>query len=391
VKGRIEDVRKGNRIIGYRIVIEMPRTERYQDGKTAGRTRKKRLVRSMRGKEYHEAYDEMQRLMAEASTGELGPGRKDILARYLQEWLSLKANLGVKARQGYELNIRRHINPTLGAYKLSEIQPIQIQKLYRKLLDAGLAPRTVEYVHATLHAALQQAVKWRMISYNPAAAAEPPRPKKQEKRALTAEESRAFFAEAINSKIYELLALAAHTGMRRGELLALKWTDIDDGVIHIVRALVRVKGVTHIKELKEGDDKYVGVGESVLTLLGDLRKRNPHDLVFCRENGKPLDPDTVSDWAKEVAQKAGFPDLTLHGLRHTNASVLRAAGVDMRMIQERLGHHSMGQTFKYTHIQLAMQKQVADLLDNLIPVGHQKGTNLPQNGNSSDEQDPQIH
>jgi integrase len=252
----------------------------------------------------------------------------------------------------------------------------------------------VEYVHATLHAALEQAVKWRMIPFNPAASVEPPRPVRDEQAALmTPGDARRFLKEAQKSQIYELLVLAIHTGMRRGELLALRWADIDwkSGAIRIRRSFGRVKGQAYFKEVKERDQKAVVVGGNIVALLRELRACTPHELVFCRTDGSPLDPDTVSDWAAEIAKEAGFPDLTLHGLRHTNATLLRAAGVDEKMIQKRLGHHSLKVTRDYTHVDLAMQRKVAKTLDRIIPVGHQKGTNLAQTGNSAKKSKPAIH
>jgi integrase len=392
LKGRVEEVRKGNKIIGYRIVIEMPRMERYQDGKTAGRTKKRRLVRSMRGRSFDEAYAEMQRPMADESVRELGPSPKTPLGEYLKEWLNLKMDLAPKTRQGYEINIRLHITPILGMVKLGSVKPPQIQRLYKNLLDKGESAGTVRYVHATLHAALEQARKHRVIPFNPASVVDPPSPDTEESAALASPKDVAAFLDvAKESTIYELLVLAVHAGMRRGELLALRWEsiDLDTGLICVCRALSRVKGVWHIKKTKEKHEKYVVVGQSALDLLKALRERNPRDLVFCHGDGKMLDPDTVSDEAAAVLDKAGFPDVTLHGLRHTNATILRASGVDAAMIQKRLGHHSLGMTETYMHINYPMQKQVADLFDGLL--GHQKGTNLPQDGNSSTGSDPRIH
>jgi integrase len=379
MKGHVEKRYKNS----FRIVIQLPKdpaTGRYP-----------RLVRSIRCELKRDAIAEMNRLMVELQQGTFVKPTRTTLEEYLKTWLqSRSSKIAPKTYQGYELNIRRHILPYLGRKRLHEIQPIDVQNLYDEL-SKSVSQRTVQYVHAVLRAALKRAVKLRMLAYNPCDAVDAPRPAKKEARALQAHETSALLDAAEESPINDFIVLALHTGARRGELLALRWDDVDfgNGVLNIRQAMTKIKGVEHVRVPKSGKGRIQPLTKTALATLLTRLKASSHALVFCREDGRALDPTTVTHQFAKVAKKAGFPDLTLHGLRHTHASILLATGVGLRLVQDRLGHEFQATTDGYTHIDMEVQRGVAEKFEEAL--SHRFRTHSVQTGNSSDSSDPAVH
>lgn len=327
------------------------------------------------------------------------PPSRQLLGVFLSDsWLAaVETRLRRGTWESYRRMIRLHVRPHhIADVYLQAIDPGMLNAFYADLLAARegtrpLAPRTVQYIHSIVHRGLRDAVRWGLIPRNPAASADPPRPQASDRRAIgtwTAEQLRRFLAETSTEELGALWHLYATTGCRRGELLGLRWRDVDlaHGRLAIVRTLVEVE--------PHGDDQVswqfgepktsrgrrsMALDAHTIALLKAHRKlqiqermklRNvwqDYDLVFCRADGSPLHPKTVSTRFVDTAERIGMPHLSLHGLRHTWATLALGGNVHPRVVQERLGHSSVGVTLDiYSHVTPAMQSKAAEQVAALI-------------------------
>lgn len=359
MKGRLEKRSKSS----WTVVIEA--------GRDPATGQRRRIYKAVRGNKT-QAKQVMDQLLAELQQGTYVKPEKITLAEYLNEWLetACKPRLAPKTIEGYATCINRHIGPALGQIYLSDLQPMHIQMLYTDLLNKGLSKRTVELVHTVLRAGLKQAVKWQMIPRNPADATEPPRPQRREMQALGPQELQRILDAAAESPIADVVLLAAYTGMRRGEILALRWEDVDlqNKVIFVQRNLVRVNQETIIKTPKtQRGSRRIPIDDEIVSALRRLRSVSQSDWVFSRKDGSPLDPSTVTHQFKRIARQAGFPSLRLHDLRHTYATILLTQGVQAKVVQELLGHESITTTIDtYTHVVESLQREAANIIGNAL-------------------------
>jgi integrase len=283
-----------------------------------------------------------------------------------------------------------------------------IQRYYARALEAGrrdgkggLSPRSVRYHHAVLREALKHAVKWRLIPVNPADAAEPPKPKRPQVKALGPHDIARILetADALHHRDRYLIRAAVYTGMRQGELLALRRDDVglEAGTIYVRQALQRIPGEGHsFKEPKTEKGRRATAMPTLLveTLLAVQAEQpqnrkmiaeigypyHDHGLVFCNSDGKPLDRCGVTRRFKTLAARAGFPDVTFHALRHSHATVLLAQGVHPKVVQERLGHSTISITMDtYSHVLPGLQEEAACKLDSAFgqPLGNREAKTRP--------------
>jgi integrase len=306
------------------------------------------------------------------------------LRAYLEDWLtsSVAARVAERTATDYAALLCRHILPPLGDRKLSQLTPAEIQRVYTRMTEAGLSARTVRYVHAILHAALEQAVKWMLLSRNPATHVDPPRNRRREIRVLSAEELGRFLACAREDRWYALWELLAATGMRPGEALGLLWTDIEGHRIRIQRSLVRhANGRWALKEPKTPRARRtVTIPRTVEQTLQRHRKEQveqrlqvgpeyqDHGLVFAVSNGSPLDWNVaVRRHFKGIAKRAGLPGIRPYDLRHTCATLLLASGENVKVVSERLGHASAALTLDvYSHVLPDMQQRAAERMEQIL-------------------------
>jgi len=368
VKGRLEKRSKSS----WTIVIDMGRDP--ATGKT------KRIYKAVQGNKT-QAKQVMEQMLAELQQGTYVAPTKTTLADYLGEWLKLSCQprLAPKTLYLYRQYCNNHIKPHLGQMRLTDIEPRHIQSLYSELLKDGVGKRMVEVVHIVLNSSLKQAVKWQLIRQNPVAYATPPKAERKKVNALKPHEIPLLMTAAKGSPIENLIFIALATGMRKGELLALKWSDIDldSGVINVQRALVRINGETVIKSPKS---KYatrpVSVDPIALETLRAMKVNSRSEFVFVRKNGLPMDPSTVTHKFKTIAKAAGFSELRFHDLRHTHASLLLARKVHPKVVQERLGHSSIAITMDiYSHLIPSLQQEAADVVGKFASGWRQNGDN----------------
>lgn len=330
------------------------------------------------------------RTAAEA-TGYVEP-TKTTLGEWLDKWLTnyKRAELKPSTYESYVDLVNRHIKPALGAIPLAKLQANTLQAFYndglasgRKDGTGGLSTRVVRYFHAVIRQALQQAVKEGLLARNVADATSPPVIKNKQMRPLTEGELLDFLDAAQNDRLFAAFLLAATTGLRRGELLGLSWacTDLERGVISVQRQLVHLKTGLVLDDTTKSKSgrRTVTLTDDAIRELKAHRKRQVQerllmgeayqdmDLVFCREDGTPVDPREVTKRFQRLLVKAGLPMVRLHDLRHTHATLLLSRGIPAKLVQERLGHSSIVMTLDlYSHVTPEMQRLAADSMSGLL-------------------------
>ena len=297
------------------------------------------------------------------------------LVEYLGEWLEKAARPRVRARtfDDYEGLLRRYVIPVLGEKRLSALTPLDLQGVVSGMLGRGLAPRTVRYSHVVLRNALQQAVKWRLISHNPAQGVELPKHEHVEMLAMSQEESQRFLAAAAASKHHLLFALLLATGLRPGEAVALRWSDFDvvGRSISVNRSASFTRRGLRLEPPKtRRSRRTVELPEHLVGRLLDRRGDAAAEAyIFPSKVGTPLDPrNLAAKYFKPILAAAGLPRaLRVYDLRHTHATLLLAAGVNPKIVSERHGHASVALTLdRYSHVLPGMQADSARKLDAML-------------------------
>lgn len=331
--------------------------------------------------------EELGQLIARAALPDI------TLSEYLLLWLEHTATrVSPDTFYTYEVAVRKHILPVLGAVPLRELKPLHVQfylahALKRGRLDGkgGLGKRTAQYHYRVLYEALECAVKLEILFRNPAAAVDPPVPRRKEPRVVPPERVAEFLAAIEDAGIYRVpIFLAFVTGMRRGEILGLRWEDVDlNGGLAVVRqVLKRRAGEFVFDEPKtEKSRRTVSLPEVAVEVLREHKRRQDgrkragayrdYGLVCCRPDGSPIVPSTLTTYFRGwVRRHPEFAGMTFHGLRHTHATLLMAAGVHPKIVSERLGHSSINITLQlYTHSLPTLQKEAAARIDQIIAGG----------------------
>jgi integrase len=305
-------------------------------------------------------------------------------AAFLTEWLAVVRNtVSPGTFERCEQYIRVHAIPALGRIKLGRLTPQHFQRLYQDKLAAGLSPTTVNHLHTVLHGAFTEAMRWGLISRNVVALVRPPRKVHVEVVALTAEQARALLAAAAGNRFEALLILALKTGMRRGELLALRWEDLDldKGVLQVRGTLRRTREGLRIGTPKTpASRRKVVLSPTSQAALRRHRARQEQErqaagdlwqelrLVFPNRLGRPMElRDLLADVYRPLLKRAGLPPVTFHTLRHTAATLLLAEGEHPKVVQELLGHGQVGITLdRYSHITPRLMSNAAAVMDRLL-------------------------
>lgn len=306
---------------------------------------------------------------------------------YLQQWLAHKKASGIAymTYTGYEYHTRAHLVPALGAIELTKLRPLQIQAAYRRITDAGLSVSTVRHAHTVLSMALAQAVHWQLLSRNPAAAADVPKPPLKVVTVPTRPELTRLLAEGDKTPYGVLYRVMALSGVRRGESLGLHWDNVylDAEPPHIVvrEAAQRQvgKGIVMKAPKRQDSARTVVLLPETVELLRQHRLRQAEEkaresldyqdqgLVFGNPLGLPIDAGTLRNTWLKVVQRAGTGRVTLHQLRHTHATQLLQAGVHPKIVQERLGHRSIEITMNlYSHVTPSMQEEAVGRLERFL-------------------------
>jgi integrase len=375
----------------YVVDVSLPGAPRRQVRKSGFRTR-------------DEAQGALNDVLSDLQRGTFIESSKVTVAEYLEEWL---AGMGAQVRPStlasYTMNLREHILPTLGGASLQGLTPDRLNALYADLLRSGrrdgegLSPKSIRNIHATIRKALSDAVDAGRVTRNVAALAKPPKLSAvdhSEMRTWTAPELRSFLELVADDDLYAAWHTAASTGLRRGEVLGLRWADLD---LDRARASIRQTVLSVGYEILIGTPKTgrgrrsIALDSATVTTLRSHRKSQAqqrmafgglyedHGLVFARPDGSPIHPQVLSDRFDRIVVESGLPRIRFHDLRHTHATLALQAGVHPKVVSERLGHSTVAFTLDvYSHAIPAMQEDAAELIAALVAGARDPSVTKPR-------------
>ncbi len=327
---------------------------------------------------------------------------KITFGEYLDRWLNDygRIKLAPRTLESYISIIKNHLKPNLGNIQLARLSPAHLREFYSKSLTEGrkdgkkskgtkLTANTVGHFHRLIHLALNQAVKWELLSRNVAEAVDPPKQASeleeevQDMVFLNEEEIERLLNGIKGTYLYLPAYIAVNTGMRMGEVLGLRWKDIDlkRETLTIRQTLQTINREIRIrpKAKTKGSQRTIDLPKNLIQelkkhrleqkknmlALGELYQKQ-YDLVCCREDGSPIKSTSFGSYFVTMAKRCGL-NISFHALRHTHASLLIKAGVHPKVISERLGHSSISVTMDlYGHLMQGMQKEAARKIDEIM-------------------------
>jgi integrase len=316
------------------------------------------------------------------------PGRLTV-GEFLEQWIEAVASgLRESTAASYRMVLTKRVVPRIGKLRLTSLTPGHLTRMYAQLLAEGsrsgqpLSPRSVRYTHTIAGRALADAVEWGLLPRNPARAAKPPRAVKSDMAVWDAAQARQFLAFVRDDRLYAMWLLMLTTGLRRGEIAGLRWSDVDldAAAMAIQYTRVSVNSRVVVVEPKTAKGRRpVALDDMTVQALRSSRKAQLQErlkrgtgwqdsgFVFVREDGAPYHPERIIVMFKRQARAAGLPVIRLHDLRHTSATLALAAGVHPKVVQERLGHSSINITLDtYSHVVKGLQHDAAEKVAALL-------------------------
>ena len=355
---------------------------RWEGRYTAGYDAKtgKRIIKNVLGKTQAEVKEKLKKAMEECAGLDISQdGEKYTVATWLQTWYELyaKPNVRTATANRYELIIEQYVIPRIGSVKLKKLTSRQLQKLYKELLEGGrihigkgqgkgLSSTTVRSVHLMLHTALERAVKERLIPRNPTEDCIAPKPRKVEMQILPPDSMHAYLEAAKARGVLPMFYLELVTGLRKGELVALRWEDVDiqNKTISVSKQYVsNPDGSRELTQPKtENSVRLVSIPQTAVDLLIQEHDRHPDSpcLFPSPVTGEMYHPDSVVKLHEKILKDAGLPHIRFHDLRHTFATTALQNGVDVKTVSSMLGHYDAGFTLRtYTHATRQKQDEAA--------------------------------
>lgn len=346
----------------------------------------------------------------ELKKGVLPSAGKMTLSQWLDTWLDTYAKIRVRQNtfESYKIIVEAHLKPSLGTIALKDLKPQQVQKMLNQKLESGrtrtdnkgqkggsLSPRMVQYIYSVIYMALKQAVKNGLVARNVCDAVDKPKKVKPEFMPWTTEQTNQFLTSVKDNPLFPIYMIAWGAGLRRSEILGLKWEDIDfkKGTLSVRRSLVRVKGGYIFGDPKtKNSRRTIPLPEPVIKALKSQKARqarenmkwkglhshlpaqempryNPLNLVFCDEIGDVIKPDYVTRCFKEDLENAKLPNIRFHDLRHGHATMLLELGEDIKVVSDRLGHSSIAVTGDiYAHVREKQQREASHKLEQVFNI-----------------------
>lgn len=364
----IYEIVKGKK---YKIVIEA--------GRDPATGKRKRITRNVSGRKHDAEMVELE-LKQQLKQGAYIEPKRITVREWLNTWLKdyKKNALRINTYEIYEILINKHIIPALGGAAVQELRPEHIQKLYNDKIAEGLSPKSVRHLHTILRGAFRQAKKNHLVSFNITESVTLPVLKKGQARALTLKEQAKFLAAAEDNPLYPAFMLLMTTGLRRGELLGLRWRNVNltKKYLEIEENFVPVKGGAVYQQPKT--EKSKGKVPLIKPAVECLKKHRQQMLaeglydkdrpVFCNDAGGPIMPRSFNHRFEKLREKAGVGKaVTVHSLRHTFATRLLERGVSMKEVQELLRHEEMSTTADiYSHVSEELKRAAAERLTDLF-------------------------
>ena len=375
----------------WSVIVDFPR-----DYRTGKRNQKWYTVKGKK----RDADRFLRELLNNADKGIVLKNTKITVAEWLSQWLNDYASIEVSPRtlESYKSNINRHIIPALGGYYLSQLEAKNIQSFYGQELQSGkvdnsggLSARTIMYHHRIISKALKQAVLLDMIARNVADLIKPPRVQKKIMNTMSPLEVERFLDAARETDYFVYFSTLLYTGLRRGELLALRWRNLDlsSGKLTVVETAYKLdNGKYMLKEPKTANSRRsVILPASLVELLKAYRADQEllriqlgvglelNDFVFIRPDGTPINPNAVTLAFKRILKRAGLKGYRVHDLRHTHATLMLMAGVHPKIVSERLGHASIGITLDtYSHVLPSMQEEAVEKFDSIFDASENENS-----------------
>ena len=301
---------------------------------------------------------------------------------HLLEWFKIKKNsINFQTADTYQSFIVNRIIPSIGYVSLSALSPIHLQSYVNKLKEEGLASSTIKKIYNIIKGSLDYAVNMELLPSNPIKKIQLPKDKKKEMSVWDVPEIKAFLTVAKKDRLYIAFHLAITTGMRRGEILGIRWKDIDfdRGVLYVRQTLskdgkqflVGAKTESGVRSIKLSNESLTTLVTHKVSISKDKLKSGPnyldHDLVVCTSKGTPVNPNNLKRSYCKLLKEAEVPEIRFHDLRHTHATMLLAQGISAKVISERLGHSNIKTTLDiYSHVLPNMQEEAANQIDNLL-------------------------
>ena len=346
----------------------------------------KAIIKNVLGKTQAEVKEKLKKAIEENVGIDYGKAKTYTVGTWLEVWMENYAKIKLrpstyKTSQGF---LKNHIQPQIGSIPLADLTSLDLQRFYKHLLDGGrvdrieakkkpkgLAPKTVRNIHQMIGSAYNLAMEQNLVSKNPTQGCALPKVEHKEMKTLTADQLSAFFQEARDSGVYELYYLDLATGLRRGELLGLKWADVDldRGVLKIQRAISRQNGKVVEAPLKTKNAyRTLPLSADAISVLKMQKcKVGNSEWVFPSPTGGPMSPDSVLHMLQRVLKRAGLPRIRFHDLRHTFATMALQNGVDVKTVSSMLGHYSAGFTLDtYAHVTTDAQLKAAQTMGNIL-------------------------
>ena len=371
--GNIVERIRGNGEKRYEITVEGER-----DLLTGKRNRMYKTVGSMK-----EAKSVMRQMIVDMERGIAVRKSPKRVSEWLDEWLEMYLpNIAETTKIGYKTKIKNYIKPALGDIYLQSLRAEHVQKMVNDMIARGLAPKNIRDTYNNINAAMKKAVRLRMIPFNPCEGVELPKLKRYRAKVYDIKMIHHLLDVAKDTDMYLPILLCVTVGLRRGELLALRWDNIDfkNSILQVRSNMVRGEKDYVIKSPKtEAGVRDIRLGDEVMSVLREERKRYLEDalaqgigfqnlnFVIRQSDGSPIRPDSMSRKWRRFLEDKKLPSIRFHDLRHSNATALIQAGVNARVVQQRLGHSDVNITLNtYTHVLPEMDMEAAEKLDCIM-------------------------
>jgi integrase len=378
---RVRRTRSGRETTLWYVVVDV-------GGSTVGRRRQKWHGGSPTRREAEVA---RAKIVSDLHAGSyVAPDRATLGDWVRENWLPMiEGRIKPSTFDSYRRNMELHVLPALGARSLQQLTPAMLNTLYAELATLGnsrgpLNPKTVSYIHAIIHKALADAVDFGVVAINVAERAKPPRPSRRAAREIECwepEELACFLNHVRGTRLEAAWRLAAMTGMRRGEILGLRWSDVDlhSARISVRQALVSVAYAVLESTPKTHQARVIDLDSDTVETLQAHRKKQAtermewgadyrdKDLVVAKQNGEPIHPHSLSQAFERLVKRTGLRRIRLHDLRHTHATIAVKAGVPVKVVSERLGHENPAFTLRqYAHVVPGMQAEAAEKIAEVV-------------------------
>ena len=361
---------------------------RWEGRYTAGRNPEtgKPVYKNVLGKTQAEVKAKLKAAIESSADIDVMKAEQYTTGQWMDVWFENCAKIKVRpsSHQTYRGYIDNHIKPNIGDIPLGKLSSLHLQKLYKKLLAGGrverieaksqpkgLSAKTVRNINQVISSAMDFAKDQKLISSNPTDGCALPKPEHKEMKTLPVEQLTSFLREAKESGVFELYYIELATGLRRGELLGLKWEDIDlaQGNLRVQRQIARINGEVIEAPLKTKNAyRTLPLSADAVGVLQEQRKKGGSSpYVFPSPTGGPISPDSVLHMLHRVLKRAGLSKVRFHDLRHTFATLALQNGVDIKTISGMLGHYSAGFTLDtYTHVTTLAKKEAANTMGSIL-------------------------